>query len=726
MHMSTLFAAWYSPENWPYIALAIFGLGFVIFVHELGHFLVAKACGVKCEKFYVGFDVPIKLGWGKFGIQLPASIWKRKWGETEYGIGMIPLGGYVKMLGQDDNPGRQAEMARMAKQAAAEKKQQAPGSEVASAAEAVSAGAEAKQEGAENFVYDPRSYMAKPVWKRMLIISAGVAMNILFAFIFAMIAFGMGVSYTRCDVAYVLPDSPCWNANFRPGYRFVEINGVKNPRFKDLRQEVILAAKGGVPATVEFRDADGNVKQQKIVLKPKLDPESGRKIAMIGMSPMPLLKLEEGNVARNGWAASKAKGFLANDTIVAVGGKPVSDYVEFSKVLAQNADQPLDITVERNKPVSDSEMPGSAGTERVTIKVAPMRLRRLGCVMTMGPVLAVQADSPAAIAGIKPGDEIVTINGEPVGDPIDLPEKLRRHAGETIRVVVRRIVDKASAELEFNVPSRQVGWYARLIEVMELPTLGIAYTVTPTVQSIDPDSAAVGKDIKPGDKVVEVQLMPADDKRDEELETFGALKPIPVGGAEGISWPDLVFMMQSAQPDTAVNLTVERGAKTHTVEIVPQVSDDSFYADRGFQFVGETDIMRAHSIGEAMSLGLRETKYAMLAVYRFLHKLLSGGISPRLLGGPGTILAAAGMSAKLGFADFLIFLTLLSANLAVVNFLPIPVLDGGHMVFLILEGIFRRPVSEKVVIPLTYLGLFLILGLMVFVIGLDVNRFILQ
>jgi len=79
---------------------AMFALGFVIFVHELGHFLVAKACGVKVEKFYVGFDVPIKIG----PLRLPSSIVKFTRGETEYGIGIIPLGGYVKMLGQDDNP----------------------------------------------------------------------------------------------------------------------------------------------------------------------------------------------------------------------------------------------------------------------------------------------------------------------------------------------------------------------------------------------------------------------------------------------------------------------------------------------------------------------------------------------------------------------------------------------------------------------------------------------
>ena len=82
------------------ILLMLLGLGFVIFVHELGHFLAAKMFGVKCEKFYLGFDVPIKID----PIRLPSKLAKFQWGETEYGIGIVPLGGYVKMLGQDDDP----------------------------------------------------------------------------------------------------------------------------------------------------------------------------------------------------------------------------------------------------------------------------------------------------------------------------------------------------------------------------------------------------------------------------------------------------------------------------------------------------------------------------------------------------------------------------------------------------------------------------------------------
>src|SRR4026208_1106437 len=84
--------------DYAYTALKVaLGLGFVIFVHELGHFLVAKMCGVKCEKFYIGFDIPVPFG-------IPSKLFRFQWGETEYGIGILPLGGYVKMLGQDDNP----------------------------------------------------------------------------------------------------------------------------------------------------------------------------------------------------------------------------------------------------------------------------------------------------------------------------------------------------------------------------------------------------------------------------------------------------------------------------------------------------------------------------------------------------------------------------------------------------------------------------------------------
>jgi len=91
------------------------------------------------------------------------------------------------------------------------------------------------------------------------------------------------------------------------------------------------------------------------------------------------------------------------------------------------------------------------------------------------------------------------------------------------------------------------------------------------------------------------------------------------------------------------------------------------------------------------------------------------------MGGPWTIVKVAYHAASSRFTDLLMFLCIISANLAVINFLPIPVLDGGHMVFLAYEGIRGKPPSENIQIGLSYVGLFLLLGLMVWVFGLDLG-----
>ena len=327
--MHLIFAAWYSFENWPYIAMALGGLGFVIFVHELGHFLVAKLCGVKCEKFYIGFDPPLKIGIGKYSIGLPSALWKKQWGETEYGIGIIPLGGYVKMLGQDDNPSHEAEKIREARETSEE--------------------GEAGEEKSANYLTDPRSYVSQTVPERMAIISAGVIMNLIFAWIFATIAFSpsFGVPYIRCDVASVMPGEAAYQAGIQPGDRIVEINGVKKPRFKDLRQEVILGDfENGIPVTVERTASGDTVETFQYKLRPQ--DSDGRLIKIIGVSPAKTLELAAGTVVLPGSpAAAVADQLKAGDQLVAVEGEDVEDFVAYSAALAKHAGQPVSITFAR-------------------------------------------------------------------------------------------------------------------------------------------------------------------------------------------------------------------------------------------------------------------------------------------------------------------------------------------------------------------------------------------
>ena len=148
------------------ILVVALGLGAVIFVHELGHFLVAKACGVKCEKFMIGFDIG--------GYKL-----SRKWGETEYGIGILPLGGYVKMLGQDDDPGphrRTTQEIRNRRQQSRRRRSPRPQRRDAISSTAAATSPRACRSGWRSF--RPASIM-----------------NVIFAFIFAVVAYGLGVKY---------------------------------------------------------------------------------------------------------------------------------------------------------------------------------------------------------------------------------------------------------------------------------------------------------------------------------------------------------------------------------------------------------------------------------------------------------------------------------------------------------------------------------------------------
>lgn len=710
--MHVILAAWYSPANWPYYAIALLALGLVIFVHELGHFLVAKLCGVKCEKFYVGFDPPIKVGWGKYSINLPSALWKKKWGETEYGIGIIPLGGYVKMLGQDDNPGRDAEKIKAAQNRT-----------TANSAEGTAD---------ENYVTDPRSYIAQTVPERMAIISAGVIMNLIFAWIFATIAFSpaLGVPYIRCDVAMVLPGEAAYQAGILPGDQIIEINGVKKPRFKDLRQEVFLGDPvNGIPITIERRLAEeGKTERLSFALKPKKNEQ--RLMGIIGISPAHSLKLNSQRLALPKTPAADVVASLqGGDELVQVNGQPVKNFVDYQARLAAAANQTITVTFARKPTKADDPSAIDAGEEFVSVKVAPHYLRRYGLVMKMGPVVAVRPNSPAAKAGIEAGDQIVKVDGKPVGDPLELPEELRKKTGAAVTLEIQRPSKDGPQTLSFEVTLANVTWSSNIRDLIEIPTLGVAYEVFNTVEGVHAGTPAAKADFRKGDKLRDVTLVPANEKqaaKERLLLPGGKLGPQQIGGKKGVAWVTwLVSVPPQIQPDTSISVTVERNGKSEQLLLGPAEKSKTTIANRGFIFVPETGVMQASSLTEAMSFGWRETKYSMLMVYRFLYMLVSGDVSPKLLGGPGTIFALAGMTAKQGPASLLLFLTMLSANLAVINFLPIPVLDGGHMVFLVLEGIFRRPVSEKIVIPLTWAGLFLILALMFYVIWRDVDRFIL-
>lgn len=713
--------------SWSLIVVIIkvaVGLGAVIFVHELGHFLVAKLCGVRCDKFYLGFDIG--------GLKLL----KYRWGETEYGIGILPLGGYVKMLGQEDNPARLREEIERAKKPGAEaasdsseatEPSAAPAGEApatsASSADAVgdspSAAADAavpaesstERTADEEALFNPRSFLAKSVPQRMAIISAGVVMNVIFAFFTAVVAYRLGVNQTTPAVGGVLPGRPAWQMGFRVGDRIVEIGGKRIERFTDLQKMVSLSQvpPEGIEVVLQRPKPDGTTE----TITRHVHPTKGGLIPTIGVVSYRTTQLiKEGLPCVPGSAAEKAEPPLhRGDTIIAVDGRKIDTYAQLHAEMAARPAEPMRLTVLRGK-------------ESLEVVVPPNPMRRLGIEMTMGEIRAVEEDSPAAQAGIRPGDLLcgMVIEPEgatlPLGDPMTLPSRLRAFAGKTIELVVQREGQPNPSHVAVSL--RRADWFEQPMapgSPVSIPELGVAYRVLNRVAAVIPDSPAEKAGVKAGDVVRSAVILPPEPIPAEYVE-YGQRKGELEFGEKQRNWPFLIHELQQLLPGTKVVLELDSKAK---VELTVMDSPDWFNPDRGFRLDSHRFIEGRDSWGSALRLGARETWESLTMVVGFIRKLADGSISVRGLGGPITIAGAAGRAASEGYAQLLLFLTVLGANLAVLNFLPIPMLDGGHMVFLLYEGIRGKPADERVQLALTYLGLAFLLGLMLLVFGLDLG-----
>ena len=682
------------------ILMVAVGLGTVIFVHELGHFAVAKMCGVRCDKFFIGFDI------GGYKIS-------RKWGETEYGIGILPLGGYVKMMGQDDNPANIAEQVKESQVAG-----NSPDSK------------EIVGPDGKTYLVDRRSYLAKSVPQRMAIISAGVIMNVIFAFIFATVAFKMGVPFNPVIVSQTSPGSPAWRAGVMPGDEVVQVGDIESPSFAELMGKVTLAdLKNGLPFVLKRDD-------ERI---PKtLVPEQESDLARVGLAGPTSLRIAKQLAARKDTPAAAASPELkGGDEIIAIDGQPVANNAEFTAKLIEKSNQPITVTVLRGakRPVGHPEAEPTGG-EKIDVTIAPRPQRHVGLVMQMGKVVAVQDNSPAAKAGVKAGDfieSITAIDAEDeakslINDPLELPETLRKLGlteGAEVELAIRRAAPAADGKQStetLTIPLRQIDWIEEPIsenDPVAAPALGIAYRVLTVVKEVEADSPAAKAGLQADDVLLSAEIiLPEDIKDKPEIDpvTFSQDDK-----KDGVGWPQLMSSIQSLPPGSQVKLTFKRGSETKEAVLTPVEAADVFVVDRGLVFDWVNRIRISDSWSEAASRGYDETKRSLLMVYTFLSKL-GGQVPVTMLGGPITIAKAAGYSAEEGIGKLLVFLTMLSANLAVINFLPIPMLDGGHMVFLAWEGIRGRPASERVVMTMQTAGMVFLITLMLFVFSLDLQR----
>jgi regulator of sigma E protease len=367
-----------------FIFALVLMLGVVITVHEFGHFLVAKLCGVRVLKFSIGFGPAI--GFGRFRL-----AWKRS--GTDYVIAWFPLGGFVKMLGE-------------------------------SLVEPEGGGSESE---AAELDADPSEYLnAKPAWQKLAILFAGPGMNLLLPVVIFAASLAVGIDRQGAVVGTVERGSPAEAAGVLAGDRVRAVGGEPVRWWSEVEDAIRDA--GGERLRLELqRDDETLVRDLAVTQRAGLDVfRANSEVGWAGLQHARQKAVL--GVPDAGSAAARA-GLRSGDRVVAVDEAPVADWTELSHAY-RAARGEARFRVERG---------AVDAAETLEIAVPPEAdLAALGVIPAVVLVSKVEEDSAAGDAGIQPGDLIVAVDGTPVGSFFTFQETVLASQGRPLEVQVAR------------------------------------------------------------------------------------------------------------------------------------------------------------------------------------------------------------------------------------------------------------------------------------------------
>ncbi len=569
-------------------------LGTLVFVHELGHFVVARWAGVRVLSFSIGFG-PVVHAWHRGG--------------TEYAVRAFPLGGYVKMLG-DDPTG---------------------------------------QEGLENergLPPPPDSFGAKPVWRRAAIVAAGPIANFLLPVV---ILFGgsmmMDAEVISSRLGTVLPGGPAGKAGLRSGDLITAVDGAPIHSFNDLRREI--SARPGRRTIVAF-ERGGEARTLTLTPDAKRDvrlPEIGivdtvGRIQVLPDGQSAIIAVDPGSAA---WNAGLRSGWK----VTAVGGKPSPRFYELEAALGavKGATVKLEaIPLHRAEPAERKALTKArkalhAGDKRVVeLDLSAGRdAAALGIRAAQTVIGVVEKGSPADIeAGLRPGDEILAIDGVAMTSYFKLLDTLRKPYDDAR-------TDPASRGLEGE-------------ELLAMLRQALARPRKLQIRR--------GDQVRTADMRLHVNL----DRNERPELTFGASR-----------------MQRYEPPEKVANVRRVAYAWERTTE--------------------------------SMSEAIKVTVLTVAGLFR-------GHVPMKEVGGPIFMAQLAAEATDRGVGFFLHLMVWLSINLGIINLLPIPLVDGGQLLFLGVEAIKRKPVSLRTRMIASYVGMSFIGLLFVVVMKNDVQRLI--
>ena len=299
-------------------------------------------------------------------------------------------------------------------------------------------------------------------------------------------------------------------------------------------------------------------------------------------------------------------------------------------------------------------------------------------------------DGAQALATLSRGDRVVAINGDSVSSWGDLIERLvTSPLPLTIRVAGR------PAPLRIDLPARNPEARLALTRALEVYFPAV-------VQTVGPASPAARAGFQPGDRVVRVE------------------------GNAISSWAQFTRIVR-ASPHRRLTVAVERGGVIVNLALIPELRSfpdarTGEVAMRGFAGLGPVQpiVRERYALAGALRAGTSRAVRDGVQVLRFLKGLLIGEGSLSEVGGPITIGRLSGEAARQGVPSLLALMAVLSVNLALLNLLPIPILDGGQLTFLLAEAVLRRPLSLGLRLRLTQIGFALVATIMLVVIGREV------
>lgn len=667
------------------VLLVLLGFGSVVMIHEFGHFIAAKIGGIKVEAFSI-FMPPILFGIQRTekGIRfrilpeiLPHKDEESDDGalsftigregtpsDTEYRIGLIPFGGFVKMLGQDDT-------------------------------------------GPANDTKDPRSFMNKPVLTRVTVLAAGVTFNVVSAVIIFMVVFLIGINLPPAMVGQVMPDSPAAHAGLKPGDEIIAIAG-KDVDL-DFGNIAIAAALSGkdekVPMTV--RHADGTEEEIELVAE-DLPGESMRGFGILSPDSLEIGRLAKESDAEH---LRLTTGLITGDRIEAVDGKPVATHWEMTRIINDTLLPEVTLSVERTTEDGETESiesrlplycgptstPGIKHEGELSHIYSMVPRLRIAQVMSKYESSQEDANEPR----LQSGDIILAIGNVENPTYKEMRKVTTEHKDKELLIkVLREDPNNAPQTLVVSVTPTQQKDSDRVL-IGFVPALDVEHPIVS--DTIATEGGPEKLDIPRGAAITAVDGTPVASFYDVVRE----IKRYP-GERITIDW--------RLDGETAGNvaLNVAAGGDFITVNstFVDNIPFDRL--ERTFKASGPVD---------AVLMGYRKTVMFIAQTYVTLKRLVGGLVSPENLMGPiGIISISYKIVAYQPFVYYVYFLGLISAVIAVFNFLPLPPLDGGLVVLLLIEKVRGAAFSERIQAIIAYTGWILIMGLFIYVTFNDIVR----